>query len=143
MVAICQSNEAIGPSCEVVVEVPEGPLGDMNVTIDIVETDFSSIDEYITSITAGPKVIATDLLKSYEKDASQQSCGIYRRILNSTRLPLASVTTSFRRDPVTSELQTVRVVRINIKTSSKVGGNNVCGFTLHGRVRLQLTCAQL
>jgi len=115
----------------------------MNLTIDMVETDFSSIDEYITSITAGQEVLATDLLRGYENDASAQSCGTYRRILDSIQIPLASVSTVFQTDPVTSEQQAVRVVRVRIETSSKVGGNSVCGFTLHGRVRFQMTCNQL
>lgn len=138
--AICQSGESVAPTCEVTVVMPEGQLGNLSLTVDIVETDFSSIDEYITYISAGSEVIARDLLKSYENDASKQSCGTYRRLLDSIQIPATGLGTAVQADLVTNEQTIVRVVRVRIATSQKVGGNSVCGFTLHGRVRLQMAC---
>jgi hypothetical protein len=111
----CTSNLDAAPFCLVTLVLP-GIIHPLFLTIDVVETDFSSPSEYITTIYARSELLGTNLLQDGGRDATIESCNMKSRVV-STALPIAAV----------QESDGVSLVRVRIRTSETVGGNAVCG----------------
>ena len=129
--AECSSDLPSAPFCTVTTVLPQGDLSSMSLSIDVVETDFSSVSEYITFIYVGNDAIASNLLLTGGKDALPQACSSFTRVLDAVTVPEAAIESSGDN----------RFLRFRMETTAQVGGNSVCsGKTLYARLRLRFHC---
>lgn len=129
--AACSSTLSRAPFCTVTAVLPEGDLSSMSLTIDVVETDFSSASEYITFIYAGREIIASNLLVLDGNDATLQSCSSFTRLLDAVDVPEDAIETA----------GSDRFLKIRLETTASVGGNTACsGKTLYAKVYVRFRC---
>jgi rubredoxin len=103
----------------------------MSLTIDVVETDFSSASEYITFIYAGREIMASNLLVLDGNDATLQSCSSFTRLLDAVDVPEDAIETA----------GSDRFLKIRLETTASVGGNTACsGKTLYAKVYVRFRC---
>jgi hypothetical protein len=114
---VCTSTSTSAPSCEVVFS---GLASGARITIDVVNTDFSSSSEYITSVRAGSQSLGSRFLES---GGSDNECDLESRILDDVQVPDSAFT---------GGQMTVR-----IETSSGVGDLTCSGYTLKAEVTVQ------
>jgi hypothetical protein len=117
----CSSTSSSAPSCEVVISGLTSGY-EAHITIDVVNTDFGSSNEYISSVMAGSHSLGSRFLESGGED---DNCGKKTRILDAVQVPGSAIT---------GEQMTVR-----ISTSSSVGGIRCSGKTLDAEVTFQQT----
>jgi len=118
---VCTSTSTSAPSCEVVFS---GLASGARITIDVVNTDFSSSSEYITSVRAGSQSLGSRFLVS---GGSDDKCDLESRILDDVQVPDSAFT---------GGQMTVR-----IETSSGVGDLTCSGYTLKAEVTVQQVTA--
>ena len=115
----CSSTSSSAPSCEVVISGLTSGYEAL-ITIDVVNTDFSSRNEYISSVLAGSHSLGSRFLES---GGSDDICDLESRILDDVQVPDSAFT---------GGQMTVR-----IETSSEVGGVSCSGYTLKAEVTVQ------
>ena len=124
--ALCTGTSASAPWCEAVFEMP--PLIDLtsvSMTIDVWQSDFSSVSEFI-EITAGPVVLGSFFLQG---DGDDNFCNV-KTVINNRLLP----TTAF------VEADGQRSLRVRMSTTGTVGGFVCFGKTLYAKIDVGMRC---
>ena len=93
---------------------------DVMLTIAVEGSDFASLDEYVTSVKLNGQSVGGRYL---ENDGRDSGCGPLYKILDHTAVPAGSISQS-------GEL------RVQIETSSAVGGVDCNGRTLYAKVTI-------
>ena len=117
----CSSTSSSAPSCEVVISGLTSGY-EAHITIDVVNTDFSSSDEYISSVLAGSHSLGSTFLESGGEDGN---CGKKTRILDAVQVPGSAIAGG--------------QMTVSISTSSDVGDFTCSGKTLDAEVTVQQT----
>ena len=126
--AICSGSSGVAPLCESVFALPAMlELTSISITIDVWQTDFSSVSEFITSITTGPVVLGTNLL---QYDGLDYACSVQIRVINNRLLPASAFVQVDGRPSL----------RVHIATNYDVGGFMCLGKTLYARIDIGMRC---
>ena len=117
---VCSSHATSAPSCEVVISgLTTGSGFETRITIDVVNTDFSSSDEYISSVMAGSYSLGSGFLASGGED---DYCGMKSRILDAVLVPGSAIT---------GGQMTVRISTTNAVGCCECSGKTLLASLLH------------